>query len=428
MGCQPSGAPTDSVPTKTSAGAAVPNQIGHASPQKTAGQQGRGNWAPGPSLDHRLWRRRLAGAAVAGSSLVWVGGLLVKGPASGVLPWCVTLAASGAVALAATCRNSSAPLALIRAGETRPLTFVESYALTYIALSCVLCLWMVAHLLLPAPRTIKPQIVDIELTSLADFRKQDSLLPSTEERTTLRKRTSPDQAYVQGSLATPPASSRTARDGGPDSRSPRQRGMAPVLARQSQIERRAALTGSPDSLSQAAVWGRRQEESNNLVPPPAVSRRTAVDLPSRTEIADAPFMEEVAPPELVELVDNDGDDGQDVWQPGGRSSGGRGARSELAAYLKELNKRIKRFWEPPRGISRTAEVFFRVRRKGTLALLKLVRSSGDPEADEAALKAVAAALPFRALPAQYPGCYLDVKYTFNYLADELTEVPAGQTH
>jgi TonB family protein len=139
-------------------------------------------------------------------------------------------------------------------------------------------------------------------------------------------------------------------------------------------------------------------------------------------------MEEVSPPELVELVDNEGDDGKDVWQPGGRSSGGRGARSELTAYLKELNRRVKRTWEPPRGISRTAEVLFRVRRQGTLALLRLVRSSGDPEADEAALRAVAAALPFRALPPDYSGSYLDVKYTFNYLTDELTEIPAGRTH
>ncbi|HEY9870600.1 MAG TPA: TonB family protein [Candidatus Obscuribacterales bacterium] len=392
-------------------------------------EDGRGNRAPRPSLDQRLGgRRRLAGAAIAASSLVWIGGLLMQAPGSGVLPWCITLAASGAIALAATGRSRSVPLALVRAGETRPLTFVESYALTYIALSFVLCLGIIAHLLSPAPRIIKPQIVDIELTSLADFRKQDSLLPSTEERTTLRKRTSPDQAAVQGSLAAPPASARTARDRRPDSRSPRHATKAAILARHSQIETREARAASPDAPSQLAAPVRRQEEFNVLVPPPAVSRRTALDVPSRTEAADAPFMEEVAPPELVELVDNDGDDGKDVWQPGGRSSGGRGARSELAAYLKELNKRIKRSWEPPRGISRTAEIFFRVRRQGTLALLRLVRSSGDPEADEAALRAVAAALPFRALPPEYSASYLDVKYTFNYLADGLTEVPVGQTY
>jgi TonB family protein len=136
-------------------------------------------------------------------------------------------------------------------------------------------------------------------------------------------------------------------------------------------------------------------------------------------------MEEVQPPELVEIVNNEGDQSFNLWQPGGNSTSGSGAHSELTNYLKELNRKIRRAWSPPRGQSRRAEILFRIKRSGTLALLRVLRSSGDPQADEAALQAITASSPFGGLPADYKLSYIDVAYKFNYTVDQLSEVTGG---
>jgi TonB family protein len=140
-----------------------------------------------------------------------------------------------------------------------------------------------------------------------------------------------------------------------------------------------------------------------------------------------PVLEEVAPPEMMEITENQGDNGNDTYQPGGRSSGGTGKKTQLIGYLKELHRRIKHAWTPPAGEERSAEILFRIRKNGTLASIKLVASSGDSDADASAMRAIAACSPFKSLPTDYPAAYLDLQYTFNYKVDELSEV-GGEAH
>lgn len=123
------------------------------------------------------------------------------------------------------------------------------------------------------------------------------------------------------------------------------------------------------------------------------------------------------------MIENDGAaNSADVFEAGGRTTGGTGAPSPLSDYIKALHKRIKSLWSPPRGQSHRAAILFRIKPNGKLAFVKMVESSNDPETDEAAVKAVVGSVTGHALPPSFDAPYLDVQYTFNYTADELHEI------
>jgi TonB family protein len=78
-----------------------------------------------------------------------------------------------------------------------------------------------------------------------------------------------------------------------------------------------------------------------------------------------------------------------------------------------MQRRIKRAWFPPKGNeSKRVVVEFEVHKGGELSNLKLVQNSGMALADQAALKAVENAAPFRPFPS---GMALDwtIKFTFD---------------
>ena len=136
-------------------------------------------------------------------------------------------------------------------------------------------------------------------------------------------------------------------------------------------------------------------------------------------------IEEVQPPELVEVKENDGDTTNELWQDGGHSALGTGAYSSLASYLKDLHRKLRQHWSPPQGSVRHIKVVFRLAKDGSVISIKLMRSSGNILADNSALAAIRQAAPFGKLPADYSPQYLDLAYTFNYTSDELTEIPAS---
>jgi TonB family protein len=68
------------------------------------------------------------------------------------------------------------------------------------------------------------------------------------------------------------------------------------------------------------------------------------------------------------------------------------------AYMIDLRRRIKRHWSPFGFPSNPPVVSFKVRRDGTLSGLQIDRSSGNAGIDNAALKAVQDAAPFRPTP------------------------------
>ena len=115
---------------------------------------------------------------------------------------------------------------------------------------------------------------------------------------------------------------------------------------------------------------------------------------------------------------------------GGRSSGtqagspgGGGGRPGIDAmpepdfgpYIAELQRRIKRNWNPPSDDrDKRIVAMFTIARDGRLLSLRIQTSSGVKVADEAALNAVRASAPFRQLPANFRGNDIDVQFIFDY--------------
>jgi TonB family protein len=379
------------------------------------------------------FRQRAAATVIALASLVWVSGLAALGYAQSALPWCITLAvtACGAILNSRKSTNPFAPQAVISA-ERQPLSFMESYAATYLVVSLVLSSWIVYHLLYkPPPLKVVRQVVDIQLSSLADVIDRKDPLPGMTEKDELRKRTA-SVLTSHGSLTALPSSVPTvphptpARVDGADSRTAR---TSPdkTQSKTPQLTDAKMIVVQPLKQSPSEIAATNQIAANN---PMQVKRMLpAAPQPKPREARDGqPFLEEVQPPEMVEMIDNDGTNALDVWQAGGHSSGGSGSRSDLVAYLRDVNRRIKSAWSPPRGAPWKTEILFRIRKPGQLASARVTRSSGNAEADEAAMKAVVASAPFRELPADYPHAYLDLRYSFNYSVDQLTDVTDAQPH
>ena len=106
----------------------------------------------------------------------------------------------------------------------------------------------------------------------------------------------------------------------------------------------------------------------------------------------------------------------------GNPGGGGGApgidalrEPDFGPYMRELQRRIKLNWDPPKGNeSKTVVLMFKIARDGRLLSCRIHRSSGLPSADQAALKAVELTAPFRPLPADFKGQSIDIQFTFDY--------------
>ncbi|MBQ9244854.1 TonB family protein [bacterium] len=88
---------------------------------------------------------------------------------------------------------------------------------------------------------------------------------------------------------------------------------------------------------------------------------------------------------------------------------------DFGPYMKELQRRIKMNWDPPKGNeSKRVILLFTIARDGRLLNIKVHRSSGLPAADNAAMNAVKLTAPFRPLPAEFKGNSVDIQFTFDY--------------
>lgn len=82
--------------------------------------------------------------------------------------------------------------------------------------------------------------------------------------------------------------------------------------------------------------------------------------------------------------------------------------------MARLQRSIKRAWFPPPGKETCkVTVVFKVHDDGAMSNLRLTKSSGSALADQAALKAVINAAPFKALPKGAPED-VDIQFTFDY--------------
>lgn len=140
------------------------------------------------------------------------------------------------------------------------------------------------------------------------------------------------------------------------------------------------------------------------------------------------LVSEVEPANMIESIDSDGQLSPLTIQVGGRSKGGTGAASDLHAYLKLLNRKVKSHWIPPRGIDRIAIIEFRISADGKLLSTRALahRGNTDEEAEAAAIDAITKSFPFQPLPAEVKAANLDVRYTFNYRFNQIDEVSSNQ--
>lgn len=108
---------------------------------------------------------------------------------------------------------------------------------------------------------------------------------------------------------------------------------------------------------------------------------------------------------------------------GGGNPGGGGGRPGIDAikepdfgpYMRELQRRIKMNWDPPKGNeSKRVVLLFKIAKDGRLLSCSVFKSSGLQNADAAALNAVKLAAPFRPLPPEFKGQSIDIQFTFDY--------------
>jgi TonB family protein len=386
----------------------------------------------------RLHKRVIAFFVVA-ISLAWLWVLTKTGLPSLLIPWFVVFWLGFLWGIKDALRGDrETPQFKLHIRVEEPDRLKNWLALSYLSGSLLIfsLLAKVPFEVFHKPTTTR-QVVDIQLVSNADFEDRHDILPSTEQKPSLRKRSGDVQEVVDPSnrnFKPARSASKPTRDRSSES--------VPVAAkpdRQVPIKKNFHKQPADPTFFIAQEKPEAPARNTQVVPKnfpwPQYStkfqvsemqqygaRVTTVSSP-KIAYSSAPIeVEEVHPPQLLEVTDNDGDIGAELWQMGGRSKGGKGAPSLLSTYLKEMHRKLKKTWSPPSGTSRRAQVLFRLRRDGTTVSVKLSASSGDPSVDQSALQAIATAAPFGNLPKDYLAEYLDVLYTFNYRADELTEV------
>ena len=97
---------------------------------------------------------------------------------------------------------------------------------------------------------------------------------------------------------------------------------------------------------------------------------------------------------------------------------------DFTQYMKNLQRKIKLNWNPPKNKERLrVSVFFTISKNGELSNLKIYKSSRDYRADQAALNAIKASFPYESLPKEFKGQSIDIQFTFDYktLSEMLSE-------
>jgi TonB family protein len=374
--------------------------------------------APGSFLD-RLFsvsaRERLAYLAALVTSLCWIGIVIQHQAMFETLPWCFVLLIVAAFSLAHYVSEKQVSLLdLLHIRTNSPVTFAESFSASYVTFSILLwCCLLTPGLKLKHEHLATRQVIDIELVSHADYADKNEILPGSIPKESLktRKNEAPLARHSTTSLSrSNPVASSIATES------------LPGVTKPSRSPKPQMASSVAQKFGAVKDFGRTDSFAMKIAEQPRLGVAASSDSQASRRARAQPVLEEVAPPEMVEITDNQGDNGTESWQPGGHSAGGTGRKNQLVSYLKELHRRIKHAWTPPGGETRQAEILFRIKRSGSLASIKLVNSSGDSDADESAMHAIAACSPFQPLPNDFPAQYLDLQYTFNYSVDELSEV------
>ncbi len=87
---------------------------------------------------------------------------------------------------------------------------------------------------------------------------------------------------------------------------------------------------------------------------------------------------------------------------------------DLSKYLTAMEGKVKPNWNPSfRQDDRTTVLNIKIEKSGQVSGLKVIQSSGAPEADQEALAAVQQSVPFAPLPADFPLENLEITFSFN---------------
>ena len=101
--------------------------------------------------------------------------------------------------------------------------------------------------------------------------------------------------------------------------------------------------------------------------------------------------------------------------PNGRPGIDAVREPDFGPYMKELQRRIKMNWDPPKGNeSKRVVLLFSISKDGRLLNVQVSKSSGVQAADRAAINAVQLTAPFKPLPAEFKGQKVDIQFTFDY--------------
>lgn len=87
---------------------------------------------------------------------------------------------------------------------------------------------------------------------------------------------------------------------------------------------------------------------------------------------------------------------------------------DLGPYMHDLQLRIRSFWHPKNALSHQnpVQISFSVDQSGNVHGVKLEKSSGSEAWDQAAMKAITDASPFKPLPPEQK-CPIDILFTFD---------------
>jgi TonB family protein len=371
------------------------------------------------------------------AALGWLGLILIQPRYGDAVPWLCFLLAVGTVALARFLhlhQELSKYYCVQIQTKWELHTFISHFFLASCLLAFAVCAAGFWHWPLISHSKYSRQVVDIELVSAADVVNRNELLPATSlDLKTLRK-VSPSVSFAKAQRQ---ASSPSSSSSSSSSEFLPSSAVSSPSKTSSSVSKASSSPSKPAQIAVAAVNSQSVTPDNFAEPfvtprgwktitvsqavsgsRPAQAATVGV-LKERTRVSGdtSPILSEVTAMDMIESIDSDGEPDNTVGHlnfTGGRSVGGKGAPSELAEFLKALNRRIKRYWQPPLGVQRAAQVEFLINHNGSLAGFKILESSGDRVTDRSIAQAIEKTFPFQALPTSYKNPTLMVHYSFRY--------------
>lgn len=91
------------------------------------------------------------------------------------------------------------------------------------------------------------------------------------------------------------------------------------------------------------------------------------------------------------------------------------AEPDFGPWMRDVEARIKRNWDPPKSDqSKRVVIRFTVAKDGRLVRTRILRPSGSATADRAAINAIEYSAPFKPLPRESRDSSVDINFTFDY--------------